>query len=125
MSMFSKIFIGLVLVFIVIVGVKFIFGKDEAADLDTVIVSESFDETLSGESQEFIRVLRGLEKVTLDAELFASSAFQSLIDFSLQLQEEPKGRANPFKPIDPTERSLAISLSSAPAATGTPDVFTQ
>jgi hypothetical protein len=125
MSMLSKIFVALVILFLVIVGVKVIFGKDEPVSTDTLVVTETFTPEQSGESQEFIRVLRGLEKVTLSGDLFSSREFQSLHDFSLELDEEPKGRTNPFRPIDPTERALAISLSSLPATSTPPEVFTQ
>lgn len=130
MSTFIKIFIVLILVFVAIVGIKLLINKDPMSTEVGAIVSETFDETDLSKNGSFIQVLRGLEKVTLNGDIFTSASFQSLVNFSLELKEEPKGRANPFKPIDPIERSLAISLSVTPptmpvTATGTPSVFTQ
>jgi hypothetical protein len=55
---------------------------------------------ISASDREFLTLLQSLEGVRLDAALFESAAFQSLIDFSRALNPEAVGRDNPFAPID-------------------------
>jgi hypothetical protein len=49
--------------------------------------------------RDFLRTLVNLQSLKLNDAIFSSAVFTSLIDFSVPLQPEPKGRANPFLPI--------------------------
>jgi len=69
----------------------------------TGVVSEiQFDEFGNPASaqvvgQDLIDISNQLEKVSLDANLFANQAFIKLVDFSIVLRDEPVGKKNPFK----------------------------
>lgn len=49
--------------------------------------------------QRNIILLRELEVINLSSQLFDSTAFQSLIDYTVTITPEPLGRSNPFAPI--------------------------
>ncbi|MFH1170135.1 MAG: hypothetical protein V1704_01075 [Candidatus Vogelbacteria bacterium] len=65
---------------------------------------------------EFIRLLERLQGVTLDATVFASPAWQSLINFRVPLVREEKGRPNPFAPVgfDFSSNTGSTTASSSP-----------
>ena len=121
MSNLGKIVTGLVVVFLGIVGYQFLIKADSSVTTlsPAGIVTESFDGTGTAENQEFLRVLKNLESVSLDGSILSSEAFISLVDFSVPLSDQPKGRVNPFKPINPLEPELvaAGAQGSAPATT--------
>lgn len=81
--------------------------------------------TTSGNSDPLLRTLQNLNNITLDPGIFSRSDFLSLVDFSLQLVEQPRGRNNPFAPLTPGEtfsRNSPIP-PNATTSTGTPPAF--
>lgn len=48
---------------------------------------------------EILSLLLNLRALRLDPHIFSEKTFTGLKDFSVQLQDEPKGRTNPFNPI--------------------------
>ncbi|HEY4505030.1 MAG TPA: hypothetical protein VJI73_04650 [Candidatus Paceibacterota bacterium] len=119
MSAFKKIFLSFIILVVLVFGISFVLNKKDSTEItNRHIAKEDFNATNQGENQEFLRVLRSLENVTLKSKLFELPAFLSLVDLSVELKEEPKGRNNPFRPIDSTERNLAISLISTTSSEG-------
>ncbi len=106
MSTIGKILTGLVIIFLIGAGYKFLI-IDKATVAPKSLTAENFDLETKSENQEFLRILKSLENVGLDKSIFSKEAFLSLVDFSLQLGTQPKGRFNPFRPIDLLEISLA------------------
>lgn len=116
MSNIGKIVGALVVVFLLIVGYKFLVVDKESPDEGKSVVTEEFDTNgTQGENEEFLRVLNNLENVSLDKALFSQEAFARLHDFSLQLGEQPKGRQNPFRPVSALELELALSAGQQEA----------
>lgn len=54
---------------------------------------------VSPEGEEILILADKLETVEINTELFTSPLFTSLVDISVPITEEPKGRPNPFAPI--------------------------
>jgi len=50
--------------------------------------------------KEILALLVDLKSIRLDGSLFADPVFQSLEDFSIPIEPEPRGRTNPFAPVD-------------------------
>lgn len=48
---------------------------------------------------EMLALLASMRTIRLDESLFSDPKFQSLQDFSVSLNPEPKGRPNPFAPL--------------------------
>ena len=116
MSNIAKIVTGLVVLFLAVAGYQFFIKPDPVAKTASPsgIVTENFDGAAGADNQEFLRVLKNLESVTLDGSILSSEAFTSLVDFSVQISDQPKGRINPFKPINPNEPELiAASVASS------------
>ncbi|MDP3726514.1 MAG: hypothetical protein Q8R36_04950 [bacterium] len=93
----NTIFI-IVFVAIVFVAYSLFFKKDDVAPLLT-----SQSATQGGREtsvvQEFLVLLNTLNNLELDTGIFQDPVFNSLQDESVELQEEPKGRKNPFAPL--------------------------
>jgi hypothetical protein len=47
-------------------------------------------------SQDFLPLLNLIKSVDFDEKFFSDPVFKSMVDFSLPIQEEEKGRENPF-----------------------------
>lgn len=67
---------------------------------DSVLISQSGSE-ISGSvvGREIVVLLDELQAINLDSSILDDPAFQSLIDFEQEVQEEPIGRSNPFIPV--------------------------
>ena len=107
---------GLVVVFLAVAGYQFLLKSDGTASprvSPVGIVTEDFSGGLA-DNQEFLRVLKNLESVSLDGSILTNEAFASLVDFSVQFPDQPKGRVNPFKSINPFDPELVSAGASAP-----------
>ncbi|OHB18660.1 MAG: hypothetical protein A2749_01190 [Parcubacteria group bacterium RIFCSPHIGHO2_01_FULL_45_26] len=109
MNTLSKILVVVALVILLILGIKYVSNRSETSQNNQTIVTETFNNKDSTESDEFLKALRNLEHVSLNGEIFSSPIFHSLVDFGLELEERPKGRDNPFEPIDIDEYNEAIA----------------
>ena len=54
------------------------------------------------EGQEFLAHLQKVKKINLQSEVLNDARFESLIDLSIDVVPEPKGRENPFTPVTKT-----------------------
>jgi len=63
--------------------------------------------------QDLIDISNQLEKVSLDANLFANQAFINLIDFSIVLRDEPVGKKNPFQAVNSTAGGTRTSPATS------------
>lgn len=50
-------------------------------------------------TQELLATTQKLESYKIDGTLFSDARFKSLVNFRIELIEEPTGRENPFAPI--------------------------
>lgn len=64
---------------------------------DTGLLVEEFGDQFVG--REVVMELEKIQAITLDDKLFQSATYQSLIDRSIEVADEPTGRNNPFAPI--------------------------
>lgn len=100
---YKKIIIA-VLVFLVGFFVYNSFFKPDT-ELDGLLVqnvSTSSQSEAGIAGREIIALLADIQKITLDKSIFESVVFRSLEDFSIPIEPEPKGRVNPFAPLDDT-----------------------
>ncbi len=97
----NTIFIVIFLV-IVFVAYSFFFKKDDSGPL---LTSQPAAKESGGASlvQEFLVLLNKLNNLELDTGIFQDPVFNSLKDESVELQDQPKGRRNPFAPLETNE----------------------
>lgn len=85
-----------------------IFSGEDAPDTSNVAepageqasVGLPAEEGVSAEEgRAILALLNDLKNIRLDESFFADTIFVSLIDWSVSLEPEPKGRPNPFAPI--------------------------
>lgn len=68
---------------------------------DTLLVTETAAAPNEAE-RDLVATLLQLRTVTLDGTIFSDPAFQSLLDYGIDIVPEPVGRANPFAPLSGT-----------------------
>lgn len=113
-SLFSKntiLVIGLA-GFVGIVGWYVLRGAPAS---DALLVTEQVAAPNEAE-RDLVATLLQLRTVTLDGTIFSDPAFQSLLDYGIEIVPEPVGRTNPFAPL-PTS---AAPVPNAPATPGAP-----
>ena len=119
----KKIIIGgvvLILLLVILAASIFTGGSDDAAPPETGVRRRVYvtaeDQT---QRDSLLAILKGLENIKLDGQVFDRAAYKSLIDFSVPLLPQPTGRFNPFAPINPFEdlNSLPDQNSSAARTT--------
>ncbi len=101
----------------------------QPTDVIGLVSSGPKDPVVAQQSAEILELLNGLKKLHFDEALFSDPRFRSLIDFSVELKPESKGRRNPFLPLGEgggggavsagTSTPLAAPKSNVPAAAGT------
>ena len=70
--------------------------------------------------KEILTLLGDLNSLVLDGSIFNSNAFKSLQDFSLPVEDEPKGRTNPFAPIGVNIVTPALETKDKESQTAPP-----
>lgn len=66
---------------------------------DSQIVVTPDDLTAQAVGAEVIELQSKITSVNLKQGLFTSSLYNKLIDFSVPILEQPRGRSNPFSPV--------------------------
>lgn len=94
---YKKIIYIAVLIFIGLVVYNYFFKPEINVDPVTSDVASPTGKLAV--DKEILTLLGDLHSLVLDNSIFSSSAFKSLEDFSLPVEDEPKGRSNPFAPI--------------------------
>ncbi len=95
----KKIIVISVSILLVVAAVYFLFLRDTTLSQELII--DEFGNPVAAHvvGQDLIDLLRELESVTLNDSLFRDPAFIALTDFAQTLNEEPRGRPNPFSAI--------------------------
>ena len=119
--MSSRFIIKLLVILLVLVAAFFLYrylfvsspAVDNRPGLEAVGDGEADQAAVIDD--EFIRLLERLQGVTLDATVFASPAWQSLVNFRVPLVPEEKGRPNPFAPVgfDPLLNTSSTTATSS------------
>lgn len=120
--MFSRFVTKLLIILLVLAAAFFLYryffvSSKSPADtpgLESAGAGGNSAGSAAAATDEFVRLLERLQDVKLNSDLFASPAWQSLINFRVELVPEPKGRRNPFLPagFDPAGPPAATSTSA-------------
>jgi hypothetical protein len=81
--------IALVVVVLVFAGYKYFFGGQPVI----------LDPASQNIGNDVVELNQRLQTVNLDRTIFSSPGYRALIDFSTVVQDQPKGRPNPFDQI--------------------------
>ena len=82
--------------FIGIVGWYVLRGDTNSGSL---LVTEQVAVAPNEAERDLVATLLQLRAVTLDGTIFTDPAFQSLLDYGIEIVPEPVGRENPFAPL--------------------------
>ena len=63
---------------------------------DSTLSGDSSQTVSSAEGQKVLNLLNEINSLQIDTKFFESPAYQSLVDFSVQIPPVPVGRPNPF-----------------------------
>lgn len=103
----NKMLAGIVIGAIVLVGAYFAFFSGSGSS--TLLSSNSGSSETSKISQELLVTIGDLKAINLDTKIFSDPAYQSLVDFHVDIPLQPIGRDNPFAPLVGGTRSDAPS----------------
>lgn len=86
------------MILIIFLGGFFIYsyffsGSD---DTETTLLVENQN---GNAGQEFVLILGQLNAIKFDTAFFDSKLYQALDDLTVPIEEEPRGRDNPFAPL--------------------------
>lgn len=123
MSNNKKIILALIALFALFAGTH-IFQNETRAQEEPLVVPDAVPAEGGGSGnqagREILALLADMKSIKLDASIFFDPAFQSLVDTTVKLNEELKGRPNPFAPIG---KDIVLSDDfSAFATTGPRDI---
>lgn len=83
-------------VIIILIGAGFMFLRSDTGEVLLQVESISGEEGVGG---TVISLLARLRTVELNKDILSSPGFQSLIDYGVELDEQPIGRTNPFAAV--------------------------
>ncbi len=92
----NKLVIIALVVVIGFVGWYTLTGNTNSTDL---LVTEDLTTPTSDSDRDLVATLLELRAVSLSSTIFMDPAFRSLVDFGIEIVEEPRGRSNPFAPL--------------------------
>lgn len=74
------------------------------------------------EGRDFLKALISLRKIDLNLgdTIFKNEVFVNLVDMSVGLPSDPKGRPNPFKPLGEDAQVMTATTANPPAGVGIP-----
>jgi hypothetical protein len=83
---------------------------------DALLVTENVGTGAPNETErDLVATLLQLRAIGLDGTIFSDPAFQSLVDYGIEIVPEPVGRENPFAPLPGTQ--IAPNAPGSPAPT--------
>ncbi len=126
MALIKKYWLALVVAAVLGVG-ALAYTLLKPGEVSELVSSAPRDPVVAAQSAEILSLLGDLNKLHFDEALFRDPRFQSLVDFSVELSPEPKGKRNPFLPLGEeggsaagtsTARVVSTPERSVPAAAG-------
>jgi len=115
---YKKIIYIAVLILLGLVAYNYLFKPE--INLDPVTSESVASSSELAVDREILTLLGDLHSLVLDNSIFSSAVFKSLEDFSLPVEDEPKGRNNPFAPIGvniaPSEPAKGEESQNTPPA---------
>lgn len=113
----NKLFAGLIIGIILIVGAYFAYNSGQTDDL---LVSTETNSETAAISRELLTTLASLKALTLDTSVFQDQVYVSLVDFGIEIPLQPVGRDNPFAPLSRTGTRTTTGGVTHVVPVGTP-----
>lgn len=95
----------IILVVLAILFVYMLYSPNKTSSPEKNVVTVTREGQVAGqnssnsESREILDTLARLKTAKMDTDFLNEKAFESLVDHSVELIEEPVGRVNPFAPF--------------------------
>jgi hypothetical protein len=112
----KTIIIGIVLIVLLAGGWYFYKSGSSPASTSSLISSSDGSGSVG---TDVLSVLNSVSSIRIDTSLFTSPAYQSLVDYSIQVPPQAIGRPNPFAPTGGGSTAPAgASTQTAASASG-------
>ena len=92
----NKLYAILLVVIIIAFAWYFFFREKPSQDLALLELESG---PSSATTFEILSTLNQVRNLKIDSEFFRSQAYQSLVDYNVEIIPQPIGRQNPFAPI--------------------------
>lgn len=100
LSKFKWIILGVIGLFVLFVIYNIFFLDADRNESTGLVRQESTVDRTSASGREIIRTLNKIKSITIDPDFFELAAFRRLEDFSIEIEERPVGKDNPFVPFN-------------------------
>lgn len=101
LSRYKNVIIGGILLVAMLVAYNiFYLGPKKEAEDAGAIRSENQNLTSSQIGREIVTTLNRLKTLNIDPDFFLEERFGRLVDFSVEIKEQPVGKNNPFSQVD-------------------------
>ena len=109
----KKTFIAVIIIAMIALGAYFYFKGEPSDDLSSSL--ETQDSPVSADAQavgtRVLSLLNQINSLKIDASIFDSAVYKTLVDYTITIPEQNVGRPNPFAPISgsaPQNSSLKL-----------------
>ncbi len=109
---YKKVVIVVVVIVIAFVLYAYLFKNEKKNDI-TSFNPNSINANQPGAGKDIIVLLSDLKSIKLNDDIFSNPSFKKLVDFSLPISSEPKGRNNPFAPIGIDDMIFSASTTNS------------
>lgn len=92
-NLLKNLMFALGLVIVIFLGYQVFLAKPSLED--SVVTGQA-----EAETQAFLARLNEIRSIDIDDTFFTDIRFVSLVDFRVELEDEPAGRENPFAPVE-------------------------
>jgi hypothetical protein len=97
--MISKNIKNILIITVLIAGIFVAYTFFKGGDTSNELLSSSSASELTV-VDELFSLLNSLSSLRIDTSIFEKESYQALQDYTVILGQEPKGRTNPFRPIE-------------------------
>ncbi len=89
----------IVLGIVLVVGSLILLRSGSSDGEDILLDGEEGETAALEETERVLSGIQGVQALTFDTSIFSDRSFESLKDFSVEVQDVATGRTNPFEPV--------------------------
>jgi hypothetical protein len=94
----KTLWIGIIIV-VVLVGGWYFYSKGRSGSSTSQLIPSTPNDANATVGANVLNVLNSVSSIKIDASFFQTTAYQSLVDYSITVPPQAVGRPNPFAPV--------------------------
>ena len=94
----KTLWIGIIIV-VVLAGGWYFFSKGSSSPSTSQLIPSTSNDANAAVGANVLNVLNSVSSIKIDVSFFQTTAYQSLVDYSITVPPQAVGRPNPFAPV--------------------------